>query len=245
LASLLYFVCCSLVQISAQENPYANVPGAPTPKDNSVLTNSPIRQVSASVFAIGDILLDREKTSVSFPAYVNMDVGPVEYFCVHNTGKTHESVIATKVSPFQIHLAMLLVSEPGQIPSPAGVRGMQIQEGPPVSVDLSWEDEGQTKIVPAEDLVLKVTTQKPLERGMFRYTSSQQINNSFLAHIEGNVISIMTDPNCLINIGDPDRANDDIWIVNTNTTPKVGTPLTVILKLSGAEKVVEKSRKEK
>jgi len=74
-----------------------------------VKSNMPIREISPGIFALGEVRIDKEQRTVSFPARLNLDEGPMEYFLVTSWGKTHESILKTDTEPFRIHLAMLLL----------------------------------------------------------------------------------------------------------------------------------------
>ena len=55
------------------------------------------------------IRIDKEKKTVTFPAEINMQSGMVEYLMVTDKGKTHESLLSTKIEPYDIQVAMLLL----------------------------------------------------------------------------------------------------------------------------------------
>src|SRR5687768_1931326 len=55
-------------------------------------TNSLLKKVDAGIFEIGKVRLDSAQKTITLPAVVNMDKGPVEYLLVSSTGKLHESV---------------------------------------------------------------------------------------------------------------------------------------------------------
>jgi len=54
-----------------------------------------IEKVSPGVFRIGDVLINKQERSVTFPAEVNLDRGLLEYLLVRMGGKTHESLLRT------------------------------------------------------------------------------------------------------------------------------------------------------
>jgi hypothetical protein len=118
------------VRVLAAEIP----PAAPTPAGN--VTDSPskaltraeaeatlqkalqVRQVGSNLFALGELLFDRQQRTVTIPARVNLRDTVIEYVLVHTSGKTHESLLATEVTAEQVHLACLLLGL-----SPAPVTG--------------------------------------------------------------------------------------------------------------------------
>jgi hypothetical protein len=77
-----------------------------------------VRQVGSNLFALGELLFDRQQRTVTIPARVNLRDTVIEYALVHTSGKTHESLLATEVTAEQVHLACLLLGL-----SPAPVTG--------------------------------------------------------------------------------------------------------------------------
>ena len=89
----------------------------------------PLRAESsgAKVIDFQGIQIDKENRTVTFPAAINMDGGMLEYLIVTEMGKTHESLLSTKIQPYDIQVAMLLLGikpagkadsePPGQITS--------------------------------------------------------------------------------------------------------------------------------
>ena len=45
----------------------------------------------------------------------------------------------------------------------------------------------------------------------------------FLAQREGSVVAVIADPDAMINNPRPGRDNDQLWQINTNTVPPIGT----------------------
>jgi hypothetical protein len=72
-------------------------------------TNAPVRALGKGAYEIGEVRLDETRRTVSFPAVVNLDEGLLEYALVSEGGKIHESLLVTRVEPYQIHLAATLL----------------------------------------------------------------------------------------------------------------------------------------
>ena len=47
------------------------------------------------------------------------------------------------------------------------------------------------------------------------------------AQREGSIVSLIADPNALVNNPRKDRENDELWIMNTEAIPPVGAPVRV------------------
>jgi hypothetical protein len=194
-----------------------------------VLSNAPLRRVSEGVYELGGVRLDKTKRALSFPCSVNMSEGTVEYALVHRTGKVHESVLKTEVNPAQIHLACLLLSpvEPPKVPiDPRTPRELR---GPRLKIWAEWRLNDVAKRVPLEEMIFNTLTKRPMSRGPWAYSGSRVVQGAFLAERDGSIVTIITDPDALINSPRPGRDDDEIWTVNKEATPPVGTPVQVTL----------------
>ena len=203
--------------------------------DGHTVTNSPLKQIDAGVFEIGNVRLDKNQRTIRFPAVVNMDRGAVEYLLVNESGKLHESVFRTEAEPFHIHLAILLVGAKENISRSAATNASPLA-GDAVSLSASWKTSGGESHCRGEDLVFNTQTKSPMSRGNWVYSGSRIVEGTFLAQHEGSVVSIISDPDALINNPRPGRENDEIWQVNTNAVPPVGTAVQITIKLEDSRK---------
>ena len=69
---------------STVPQPRPNSPQIGAPSAGSVTdpNNLPLRVVGSGVFELANVTMDKRRRSVSFPAVINMDQGPMEYFLV-------------------------------------------------------------------------------------------------------------------------------------------------------------------
>ncbi|MCI0538325.1 MAG: YdjY domain-containing protein, partial [Verrucomicrobiales bacterium] len=191
-------------------------------------------RISETEFAIGQLRLNRKQRSVRFPAVVNMTDGMVEYVCTTRYGKTHETLFATDVLPVEVHLAMLLISDTGEIPKSGTADSSLLPAGTPIDVHVEWRDSTNTISLPAEKLVLDHKTRKALKPGLFVYTSSRMRDEVFLGQLEGSIISLQEDSDALSNIRKEHRRVGDTWIPKPDSLPKVGTPVEIEIRLSSS-----------
>ena len=211
--------------------------------DRMMKTNPPIREISPGVLEMGDVRIDQEYRTVSFPARLNLDQGPMEYFLVTSRGKTHESILKTDTEPFRIHLAMLLldtnagaaaagadgppVSAGGFISHPSKER----LPGEGVSIELSWNVNGRETRKQAGQLIFNTEQKSVMRAEDWVYTGSRVAGGLFLAEMDGSIVSLVTDPAALINNEGPGHDNDTIWLANTNSLPPTNTAVEVSIKL--------------
>ena len=216
------------------------------PASPEVKSNMPIREIRPGLFALGEVQIDKEQRTVSFPARLNLDQGPMEYFLVASWGKTHESILKTDTEPFRIHLAMLLL-DTNAAPAAAGSNGPPVSiggfishpsnvrlPGEAVSIELRWTVNGRETRKRAEEMIFNTDQNSVMRTGDWVYTGSRVAEGLFLAEIDGSVVSLVTDAEALINNEGAGHDNDQIWVPNTNNLPPSNTLVTVTLKLTNA-----------
>jgi len=205
--------------------------------DGHVVTNSPLKKIDNGVFEIGNVRLDKNQKTIRFPAVVNMDQGAVEYLLVNESGKVHESVFRTEAEPYHIHLATLLIGAKENISRAAGTAtNSPALAGDKVSISARWKTSLGESHCRGEDLVFNTQSKSSMSRGNWVYSGSRIVEGTFLAQRDGSVISIISDPDALINNPRPGRENDEIWQVNTNAVPPVGTVVQITIKLEDGGK---------
>ena len=200
-----------------------------------------MREVSPGVYEIGELHLDQKARTVTFPGYLNMDDGNLEYLIVTEKGNIHESLLASNVAPNDVHFAMLLLGAKGS--------GTATGEKPPGQIDLNylktapklkgdninisvhWKVGEVEKSTPVEDWLINTDTKKTAERGPWVYNGSFFSEGHFMAQIEGAHAALVTYPAALINNPRKGNDNDQIWIVNKKAVPPVKTPVDIVITL--------------
>jgi hypothetical protein len=216
-----------------------------------------IRVIKPGFFEIGLVRLDRAARSIQIPVQLNQRKGPLEYFLVTSGGKRHESLFSSPVSPYDIHVAMLLLGAKGRegllMQEGAGVSapssGAQIREpsevkipGDPIEVIVEWmaemgEDPSDWKADPkGKPLVLRELIAQPdsgseLGGGEWVYNGSSSYGGVFHAQLGGSLLALITDDLALVNYVGQGHEDDEIWTPNTDALPEVGAGAVVTLKL--------------
>ena len=224
--------------------PAVTAPGTITVNDEAPSDSRgkvPLKEIHPGVFQLADVKIDKERRTVSFPAVMNLRQGPMEYLLVSSWGKVHESILRTETEPYHIHVAMLLLGAKGAgtneddavevsgsfVSHPSSMR----IPGDDVGLEVTWTSNGKVTRKRAGELVLNLRSKSALRRGDWVYNGSLVDGRSFLAQREGSIVSLVTDPEALINNSSPGHDDDSIWTVNTNNLPLVGVPVEVIIKL--------------
>jgi len=190
------------------------------------------------------IHIDKVKRTATFPAEINMKEGLLEYLIVADTGKTHESLLSTKIQPYDIQVAMLLL---GVAPAakttdepPAQINADYLHKEPPlkgaqVTVSLDWKDKAGSHHEPAGNLIWNTKENKAMTEGPWTYNGSGIYDGKFMAQVDGSVGALVRDPAALFNNPRPGNDDDQIWKPNTKAVPPVGTPVNVTLKMEQAK----------
>jgi hypothetical protein len=186
------------------------------------------------------IQIDKQTRTVTFPAAINMTAGMLEYLLVTDMGKTHESLLSTKIQPYDIQVAMLLLgikpASKADSQPPAQITRQYLQNSPglkgeTINLFLSWQDPTGNHRVRAESIIWNLHTNAPMTDGPWTYNGSEMYGGKFLAQVDGSIGALVRDPAALLNNPRPGNDDDQIWEVNTKTVPKAGTPVDVIIEL--------------
>ena len=186
------------------------------------------------------IRIDKAKRTVTFPAAINMTDGMLEYLIVADTGKTHESLLSTKIQPYDIQVAMLLLGiEPSgkaAAEPPAQLNRDYLKSAPDlkgekISLFLAWQDAHGGHRIRAEDMIWNLKENAPMREGPWTYNGSELYGGKFLAQVDGSVTALVRDSAALMNNPRPGNDDDQIWEVYSKVTPAAGTAVDVIVEL--------------
>lgn len=189
-------------------------------------------RLGPGLYRLGTLQIDTHRSTLSFPATVNLADSMIEYALVSAQGKTHESLLKTEVAPRDIHVACLLL---GAKPSPDGGkpgRTLRAKVGSELNIEIVRISSGGGQTNRLEDWVRLAgktpdSATTPLRLGAWVYTGSIMHSGHFIAQEEGSIISLIRDPAALINNPGPDRDNDEIHRTASEKIPPAGTPVTV------------------
>ena len=227
-----------IIAVTISSTALAQTPGFQAPKE-----------VSPGVLEIGAIRLDKNASTVTFPAKVNMVDGLLEYILVTSKGPTHESVLATDVSPQNVHMAMLLLGAKGMsigkdAPPPERIDAEYLAKAPKLEGDrifltCKWKDAaGKEQTAPIERWLVRreaVAKKKPreitAEDGPWIYTGSFMHEGRFNAEMQGVFGAVVTFPGAIINNPRKGANDDHMWFAKTDAIPPIGTPVEFTIKL--------------
>ncbi len=194
-------------------------------------TNLPLKLISPSCFELGKVRFDKKERWVRFPALVNQRTGAIEYVLVTSFGKTHESLLRTDAQPYHIHLALLLLGAQGAGTNSFPNDSAMPLPGSAVTIQLNWKLDGKDEHACVEDFVYNIQTKAVMTKGEWIYNGSRIVDGTFLAQQDGSILSVMVDPEALINNPRPGRENDKIWQVLPERLPGLNWPVEVVIRL--------------
>jgi hypothetical protein len=218
----------------------------PTPAESQHGKESdtpPLKQTGPGQFQVGQVRFNSKERKLHFPAFINMEAGLIEYLIVTGTGKLHESLLWTQVEPYHIHVAMLFIGAKTSAP----VDPFQPEPfiGEKVTIEVAWKEGEAEKRFPIERFVNDLSTGEPINRGPWVYNGSRVINGTFLAQRDGSIVSLIEDPDALMNNQRTAGEHDENWTIRKDGLPEPGSRVEVILSLPESEKkndAVEKRR---
>lgn len=200
-----------------------------------------LQQQPDGTYSLGDIRIDAAKREVRLPCKVLHRELPIEYLLVHETGKDHETVLTTAVSPLDLQVALLLANyTPGSAglfaklpqgePLPFPEAAPKTPGGHRARLTVEWQADGETKSAPlAQWYQNSDTRQPPPDLDAWLFTGSQIKEGGFVAEAEGSFVAVYADANALFNAPVAGNHLDDIWISLPKNIPPEETAVTLII----------------
>lgn len=211
-ALLAVLLGCSLLRpVAAQET------GAPA-----------MESLGDDRYRVGNVVLDAAAGQITMPARVNMQEGLIEVFACTPQGKLHESTLVVDVDPLHVQLALLTLDlEYGRVLEHQGEA--RRPEGDPVRVWVEWGDGDARQRWRAEDLIWNGPAERTMEHVEWVFAGSKVINGTFMATVEGQLITTYRDPFTVLDNPLDAGADDTVYFSYPDRLPPEGTPVTLIL----------------
>ncbi|MCP4848437.1 MAG: hypothetical protein GY899_10880 [Verrucomicrobiaceae bacterium] len=229
---LVAFLAIALI-ISPDVFSQANAPTKP-PKDLKPL------KVSDEEYKLGKLSFNPKTREIWFPCRVNQNEVVLEFaICDEFRGKLHESLLSTKITPFEIQIAMKLLRWQS---SRRDIYRKFNEQGKPIGV-LKDDGKGRMAILirhkgkdgkeitePLGNWVHNATTKKVVGPGSWTYTGSKVVDGYFLAAEDGAIAAVYRYEGSLCNTFNPGSDDDELWFPVAEKVPPIDTMVTVILK---------------
>lgn len=234
--SALPGLCCCLA--SAQEG--AKPEEKPTVDPAAAVKR--MKELGNNEYELGGVKFSSATREVRVPCAVNMQDGQIEFALVHETGKTHESILKTAVNPVDIQVALLLCNyEPGHnglfdyekdttVKKNLEETKTKTPGANQVQCHVEWKAGTETKRAELREWIRDAATKKaPDDFNYWIFNGSMVQESGFSAALHGNLIGIYYDVASILNCPSPRNRNDDVWLCEQDKIPAVDTPVTLIL----------------
>lgn len=216
-------------------------PAAPPPLPDPASARQRLKQLGPDEYEIGGIRFNSRSREIRIPTVVNLKQAPIEYMLVHETGKTHESVLRTAVNATDLQVALLLCHfEPGTegLAHPDAPKDLQPIKPVPLKTPgtnrlvatVEWKEAGQVHRAPLSEWFQNSDTRKPPpDLDAWIFSGSYVDERGFVAQADGSFIAVYLDRNAMINSPAKGNWDDQIWISLPKNIPEEGTEVTLIL----------------
>lgn len=221
----------------AQGPPPRNPPTGKQPK------KSPIQKTGDVTYELGGVRFNSATREVRLPCSVNMTEGAIEYALVAETGKTHESLLKTRVNPFDVQVALLLchyephagelikiLSKPQPEQTALAERKMDRPGANLVRLRVEWKDkDGKNQTAALADWIRSRRENKALDIPHWIFNGADTGDGVFSAEPDGSFVSVHFD--LVAIIGSPAKwtGADDNWELETAKIPPVDWPVTLVI----------------
>jgi len=183
------------------------------------------------------VALDTKARTLTLEGVVATPAGALEFACVAEGGKSHESLFMLRSEPRALNAGLLAL---GLNPGIAGrfTGGKPVSPtGPKVYLYATWSDQGKEVTHRLEDLIIDLRTQKPLIHCGFVYHGSRHERNTvtgkrfYVADVTRDLVAVWNSPNTILDLSTPEASWDDAYVANSKVMPPKGTPVKVIVRL--------------
>jgi len=183
--------------------------------------------------------LDPVAKTLTMQGLVAIPAGALEFACVAEGGKTHESLFMLTAEPRGLNAGLLALGlKPGTPGRFVPETGKPIgPTGPKVFLHAVWTDKGKEVSHRLEDLIIDLRTQKPLVHTGFTYVGSRYQRNTvtgkqfYAADVTRDLVSVWNSQNTILDLATPEAAWDDSYVANSEVMPPKGTPVRVVIRL--------------
>lgn len=202
----------------------------------------PVRE--GETIRLGLVRVDPRARTVRLPAKFQITQGILEYLLVADYGKTHESLLVTEASAYDLQSALLLLharplgtnaTANAHSTAPRGPGPISVPAASRIEAHAEWTRNDQLIRRPLHELVALADTNPnlthtgKLSAGPWMFTGSFVSAEGFSAHFEGSYIALIEDPSAILGNPRRDRFDDDIHVACPDLLPTNGSPVTLEL----------------
>lgn len=170
--------------------------------------------------------------------------GAVEYLVCGRDGKEYESIIVVDATTKEIYDALSKLGV--EVGTPPGYDAEKDEPTPPTGtafiLSVAWKDGDALKKVRAEELILNVKTQKPLQQVAWVYSGSRIVpdldsedEDAMMpqAFMSNDIVALRVfDASALFQNPLPESSEENIYKKNDAMLPELGTPITLTIEVN-------------
>ena len=183
--------------------------------------------------ALAQVEIDRDAREVRVACEALRVDMPLEYVCVVAGTADHESLLRTRAAPSAVHAGLLALGlEPGRpLRFNEAAQRWIAPSGPPVRIEVEWEQDGRTRRERVGRLVRGVETGEPMPPRSFVFVGSRPFQDGYAADATGQVVSLVNFEYPVLDVGElASSANETLeWETDPDAAPPAGTAVTMIL----------------
>lgn len=249
-----------LASLLRAESPPVKEPEAPAAAPESPV----VEKTGDHQFKVGLVEFDSKTREVRFPAWVNMHQGMIEFPVVHENGRVHEAIFATKALPLHLETALrLLRYKPSKEVFPT-YPGVDLNNPPPpeewpkpvfppaqpeshVQVFATWA--GQAEPVDIRTMLYRsLDTEEKAEHEVrfdklaphWIFTGSTEKMGTQVESLGGAMVGIRTEPECSFNTVPDDAVHELEWFADPKRVPAPDTKVTIHIRPIATPAIEEK-----
>ncbi|QQL43853.1 YdjY domain-containing protein [Sulfuriroseicoccus oceanibius] len=236
----------SVVASANDDAPAGTTEKAPATKPEIKALVQP-EKVADHIYRIGEVTIDAEKRTISFPAEVNMTEGLIEFPVTHVNGRVHEAIFITEILPVQLQTALLLnhfetsqetFAKPLDKPYRPGEK-LPPPVYPPanpkahVKVTVSWTVDGKDHTAPLESMLVRqgATPEEwvPYSQASnyWVFTGSTEEMGAKVPDMGGAMVGTRLAYDCILNPLPKEDVAGQTWVGDPDVIPEVGTKVTI------------------
>lgn len=236
---ILIPLCASLAL--AQDRSPVEPPPSPATDPGAEADKPTVKKLDETRYQIGGVIFDQKTREIRFPTNVNMTEGLLEYLIAHQSGKVHEALLSTEISPLHLNLAFTLLRYPASnelipLPNETGGTSNKFPEVPAelkaaarVAIEVEWTDGGKLRRIPINEWIQHGIKATAMPASPWVYGGSAVYEGKFIAETSGDIAAIFLAPSAILSYPGEDNSDDTVWTPFPKRIPAEGTPVTVII----------------
>jgi hypothetical protein len=163
---------------------------------------------------------------------------PLEFFCCVKGTNDYEAMIRSEVRPSALHFALLAVGlVPGEpVHFSEAAQKWLPPHGPPLQITMEYQKDGKTVADPAWRWMRDVHTKKAAPPFTWVFCGSRTLpDGKYAADMTGYLVSVVNFDLTVVDVPELASSSNETleWERNPDVTPKVGTPLWMIIEPVG------------